>query len=568
MRSNQGVQAQFRSSVQNASARIGARMNNGTQILSVSNLISALIGLAIGLFLAWQVWPVEWVGARPSDLDADAKAQYLAAVAEAYVVGGEDANAQMLAQRRLQGMDLATEIPNAVAYFQQGALGNGGAESVGSAPASDAYQQSFQSDGNIRISHLLRMAAGLGVNAQLPPAAAVESADTASGETGVGEANVADVNSAALDPNADAAASASTETDPSAQLNMSDNFRLLLSGLTSLLLVLGGLYILLRLARANNWLPFATQGAAAASGGGQSVQPVESMSERELISEYSQDPLQVEPFEDEFAAAEPRQYRVRPDSAETRGATGYAPRESAAPYHPAGYDRYEERAPDDGFDDDEPLEGEVYEENYRYADELTEDDEALRDEYERPAYHRSAAGNLPPSIVGRADELDDDEAVRASAANIIEQYITHYEQGAVDYEERRNIQVEESDAPSASLGEYGIGVNYKNGILGADASQVIAMDVWLYDKTDDKNAVYKTQVLLSERASQLDEVREVLESDQVDHPPLLPREGMTFQLEGRSLLLECEVQVVEFSEDDEAPGVFDALEVEFTLRRK
>ena len=124
MHSNQGVEAQLRSGMQRANARIGAWMGGRTPIFSLASLVSALVGLGIGLFVAWQVWPVAWTGAWRADLDPDAKAQYLAAVADAYVASGEDVNALMLAQRRVQGMDLATDIPNVVAYFQQGALSN------------------------------------------------------------------------------------------------------------------------------------------------------------------------------------------------------------------------------------------------------------------------------------------------------------------------------------------------------------------------------------------------------------------------------------------------------------
>ncbi|MCB0088009.1 MAG: hypothetical protein KDE54_08855, partial [Caldilineaceae bacterium] len=95
MQSNQRFQAQVRSGVQRANERIGARLQNGAPIFSAGHLVSALIGLAIGLFLGWQVWPVQWEGARPADLDADAKAQYMAAVADAYVASGEDANARL-----------------------------------------------------------------------------------------------------------------------------------------------------------------------------------------------------------------------------------------------------------------------------------------------------------------------------------------------------------------------------------------------------------------------------------------------------------------------------------------
>ena len=546
MQSNQRFQAQVRSGVQRANERIGARLQNGAPIFSAGHLVSALIGLAIGLFLGWQVWPVQWEGARPADLDADAKAQYMAAVADAYVASGEDANARLLAQRRLQGMDLATDIPNAVSYFEQSLQGSAANQTA------DTYQQNMQNDGNIRISYLMRMASGLGVDVQAPSVFA----DVNNGNSGEGN----EVNVAPAEDNS-ATASATDQTSAIDQFSTSNTFRLLLSGLTSLLLVLGGLYILLRLARANNWLPFATQGAAAPSTNSNVVRPAESMSDRELISSYSQSKTNVEPFaQDDVPPDEFAQYRPRP-AAEQRSSreSEHALHESVAPFERT------QQAFDDEADAD--YEGERYDDNYRYADEEG-NDAAVRRDFERPVYHRSAAG----AVSGHQDHGDDDdewaeEDDEAAAAGIMDQYITHYEQGALDYEERRNILSDEADAVGVSLGEYGIGVNYKNGILGSDPSQVIAMDIWLFDKTDDKNATYKTQVLLSEYANQQDDVKEVLVGDAASNEPVLPREGMTFQLAGKNMLLDCEILVAEFTDVEDAPGIFDTLEVQFTLRR-
>ncbi|MEZ4711120.1 MAG: hypothetical protein R3A44_28240 [Caldilineaceae bacterium] len=513
-------------------------------ILSLGHLISALIGLGIGLFMAWQLWPVEWVGARPADLDPDAKAQYLAAVADAYVASGEDANALLLAQRRLQGMELATDIPNAVAYFQQSMQGDPG-QTV------DAYQQAVQIDGNIRISYLMRMASGLGVNAEAP-AVAVDITTNSSGEG----------SEVALPPAGENNAAPAAASEPSAidQFSTSNTFRLLLSGLTSLLLVLGGLYILLRLARANNWLPFATR-AAASPPNAQVALPAESMDDRELISAYShRAQTHVEPFAQDELPPDDLQYRPRTTVMDRRRfeESGQPEPGRREPIAPVEHTHHAAEA-----EDDAEYEGELYDENYRYAD----DDDAARRDFERPVYHRSAAGAYGDDADAAEDDWDEDDD-QAVAAGIMDQYITHYEQGALDYEERRNILSDDDDAVGASLGEYGIGVNYKNGILGADPSQVIAMDVWLFDKTDDKNAIYKTQVLLSEFANSQADVKDALAGDPASGEPVLPTEGMTFQLEGNNLRLDCEILLAEFAMDDEASGIFDTLEVQFTLRRK
>ena len=46
--------------------------------------VGAIIGLLIGLLIGWAIWPVQWTNAWPADLSPEAKAQYLASVAQAY----------------------------------------------------------------------------------------------------------------------------------------------------------------------------------------------------------------------------------------------------------------------------------------------------------------------------------------------------------------------------------------------------------------------------------------------------------------------------------------------------
>src|SRR5688572_23901287 len=62
--------------------------------------IGALLGLILGLLIAWLIWPVQWTNAWPGDLSQEARAQYLAAVAESYVYYG-DAPALDVARNRL-----------------------------------------------------------------------------------------------------------------------------------------------------------------------------------------------------------------------------------------------------------------------------------------------------------------------------------------------------------------------------------------------------------------------------------------------------------------------------------
>src|SRR5688572_24725730 len=80
--------------------------------------IDAVLGLFLGLLIAWVVWPVQWTNAWPADLSQESRAQYLAAVAESYVYYG-DAQAAEVARNRLFNLndDLANYIADAQAFF-------------------------------------------------------------------------------------------------------------------------------------------------------------------------------------------------------------------------------------------------------------------------------------------------------------------------------------------------------------------------------------------------------------------------------------------------------------------
>ena len=69
----------------------------------------------LGLIFAWVIWPVQWTDAWPADLSQEARAQYLAAVAEAYVYYG-DAQAAEVARNRL--FNLNEDLPAAIADAQ------------------------------------------------------------------------------------------------------------------------------------------------------------------------------------------------------------------------------------------------------------------------------------------------------------------------------------------------------------------------------------------------------------------------------------------------------------------
>jgi hypothetical protein len=78
----------------------------------------ALLGLVIGLFIGWVVWPVERDAGTIESLRPDLKAQYLSAVADAYVAsGGQNVESTLARLSGLSDPDIA--IAEAIGYFQE-----------------------------------------------------------------------------------------------------------------------------------------------------------------------------------------------------------------------------------------------------------------------------------------------------------------------------------------------------------------------------------------------------------------------------------------------------------------
>lgn len=191
--------------------------------------LGLLLGLAIGLFIGWWLWPVSWTNSWPTDLSQEAKADYLAAVADAYVADGSG-QARSLAETRLSTMreNLSQDIIDAKVYFSNNGPNH-----------------------NIRISNLDQLATGLGITDAIGNAAMTSNpslltpnqtgdADLATGDvtgdiavqtdtTGVGTA---------LDTTSD------VNIEGEGESTLASWIPWLLTLLSGLLLLLGALYIL------------------------------------------------------------------------------------------------------------------------------------------------------------------------------------------------------------------------------------------------------------------------------------------------------------------------------------
>jgi hypothetical protein len=84
----------------------------------VAGVIGLVIGLIIGWFIiGWWLWPVEYVGAGPSDLRFDAKVEYMRMAMQAYAQNGDAAQAR--ARYESLGED-AGDVFNAISADPQG----------------------------------------------------------------------------------------------------------------------------------------------------------------------------------------------------------------------------------------------------------------------------------------------------------------------------------------------------------------------------------------------------------------------------------------------------------------
>lgn len=106
--------------------------------------LSLLLGLAIGLFVGWVIWPVEWINASPENLEASFQSDYANMMIDSYSVNG---NQQLAYQRYAALGDSGPEalggvIENPVWVtqaqvdeFTQAMLDEGGEEALGVQPA-------------------------------------------------------------------------------------------------------------------------------------------------------------------------------------------------------------------------------------------------------------------------------------------------------------------------------------------------------------------------------------------------------------------------------------------------
>ncbi len=459
--------------------------------LSGSSLaLGAIVGLIAGLIIAWAVWPVQWTNAWPGDLSQEAKAQYLASVAQVYTYFNNEQAAEVARGRLLDlNENLGEEIAAAQAYFQDNP----------------------QRDGPVYITMLGQLAEGLGVTSPNIITAPTEAAPAAATE--------------------DAAPSGGA---PSWLIWIG-------AFLAIVLLVGGGIFVISKLALRRKHVV-----------------------DSQVDSQFDN---VDDDFEDQFGAD-----RYGPEAGppgRPRSAPAYGP--SAA-----GHAGFNVHAADDYEFESEPDDASLYsrgasiqdlddEGDFDQGDGEDDLDDDVTQESDEEYFSGGQADRMSGASAAAQAAPASGTGSRQAGARVLDTFIAHYQAGVIDFDQSFKIVDPESNR---FVGECGMGVDYKNGILQDDPENVIALDIWLYDQKMEKSVGNRTRVLLSEYALDRNLEPSLMRERPNDPPPIVAQPGISFQIKGPSLTLDCEVIEAEYVKNSRDAGIFQNVKVELTVRSR
>jgi hypothetical protein len=486
-----------------------------------SVLVGAAVGLIVGLIIGWVIWPVQWTNAWPGDLSEEARAQYLATVAQVYAYYPDDRAAET-ARARLY--DLEANIDEEIAAAQT------------------YFAENPQRDSNVYITFLSELAAGLGVPTGAP----------------------------ALDGAAAAGAEATADATADGGFSW---VRFIFSALLVLVLVGGGIYILSRLAAnrrskrsqpEDDFVSPPQDGYVGAQSGRQSSGSSYTSPAPDDYR-FDQEPEDGITYASGTTVEEGQAYdddtffgdetSAGYSQSEPSGAAGYAD-----PYTDQQSDYQQFARPGSSTQETYGQYSET-----RYADDPFGEDSVAAESVITEETVESPFLDDAPTAESSSRQTAGEAPVQTQPARISETYIAHYEAGMADFDQSFNIN---DPATDRYIGECGLGVNMKNGIADDSPDNVIALDVWLFDQRSDRTLGNQTRVLLSEYV-----VDQGLEEEYVrerpDGPaPIVAQPGTSFQLQGENLLLDCEILEADYTSSGQYTGIFQNLKLEMTVRNR
>jgi len=534
-----------------------------------------LIGLTLGLLIGWVWWPVEWQGAETAAVPAattvtgtlgsqfetpEAKALYLGAVADSFVyasAAGETDAAAIAAQRLAAlGGDMRAAFNNAIDFYNA------------------------QAGGAARVNNLTTLAMAVGIPLNNGAAAA-----PAAGATAPAAAATAGVGEQAGVGTASTAASTAANTG-------SSNWLLTLLG--ALLLIGGGIAILLYLQRRQ----------AAAEDGGAFVEEEPASAEPSAVA-FARDELNP-PRTSYTPAASVRSTVGRPQAVQGGGFDSEDLNEYGSEYGNEYGDVDDENGDEARYAAEDARDAHVGyrslnvedEDRDAWGDDNNEDEEEADagEPQERrgppPSGFVTSVGATPPFSGGGATSTQgaggqggqppaasQTPAAQPAPARTsptlqpptpsryehfapVESYTATYYVGRADFDYTKNVPSLDGNGYD---GEYGIGIHEKLGLLNNDLEKVIAIDVYLFDKTDERQPITISRSLLSLFADKRRaEFERAGDRENKTLPPIVAQPNTNFQLEGRQLLLDCLIKQVDYTTE----GYFRSVTVELVLKRK
>lgn len=556
--------------------------------------VGAVLGLGLGLLIGWVFWPVEWTGATLRDLNRAEKAEYIAAVADAFVIYDSPEMAAV-SQRRLAPLDdgnLAQTLQDALTYFGESQF----------------------SDRAIRDSNIRRLAVALNMS---PP-------------------SVVAVPQEAAGSNAEATATSLPQVVATPLPEPTATSRLgwvgwLLWFLTALLLLVGGIYILNKTGLPDLQTFFKPRTPAAEAI--DEFEPPQAEPTRRrgtgttIVSTEPGTAYSFDQEEDEWPA--PRRLPIEQSRRPEATTRNPYQRPVTHAYDDADLDENDfdesdiadyDVVDEEDFIDGEDIESDIADRRGRVADDHEpfddEDDGSsgrptrttsytIDPEEQAPPNSSISRSPLPPTNPAdgrRTDRRSDAEqdparnspdqpsatlvatampqrpqapqrtAVREGAvpalrtrSKVIDQHIFHYQIGMAEYEVSLPIVDPQS---KKYVGEFGMSTGGKNTSLQTGTDQPVALEIWLFDKADERNVGTQTRILLSEYAVD-HHLEPIFLKERQDNPrPFTAQPGIHFQLESQNFLLDCTIVDVEYSTSSASKGVFQKITVDTTVLQK
>ena len=169
-----------------------------------------------------------------------------------------------------------------------------------------------------------------------------------------------------------------------------------------------------------------------------------------------------------------------------------------------------------------------------------------------------AIPRLEPETVETAPTLVEAAPAARTSRQLVAQFEASYAFGIRTYDESFTINTEDGEL----LGACGMGINESVDRAAANSDQVRLLDIWLYDRSAVRSV---SQPLVSPgfNVSGLDEFTDG--DGSMTSPPLEVVPGLTFMLQSDRIVLECTIHSATFLDSEQAPMPFRSVSVSLAV---